>query len=220
MSQIDERNKSILRKVTGLKLINLYLFSIIRERKKIECYLLDFWGAKLMGQVKNHLQGCIHRDATSRVKVVLFPLRSCQASSGVLCLILVITTEEKCRQTGECPKKSPKADPGEPDLWGNTEGPRSHANREDSWGTSALGSRTQRAATKRRVFLHKEPCRGDKSNEYQSHWERIFIGEATIHWNNLLRRFYKNSSSLPFPQKVGADDVFTSLPTWDTLWFY
>lgn len=43
---------------------------------------------------KNRLQGCIHRDITSRIKVVIFPLRACQASSGVLCSVLVFTIEE------------------------------------------------------------------------------------------------------------------------------
>lgn len=48
---------------------------------------------------------------------------------------------------------------------------------------------------------------------------QVALGEAfyrktIIHWNNCLRRCYKNS---PFPQKVGADEIFRSLPTQATL---
>lgn len=60
----------------------------------------------------------------------------------------------------------------------------------------------------------------NKGKEYKLHWERLFIVRKIIPWNNLLRGCYINPSNLSFPQKIGADDIYRSLPTWAVLWFY
>ncbi|GAB0181709.1 hypothetical protein GRJ2_000636200 [Grus japonensis] len=51
----------------------------------------------------NRMLGCTNKDITSRDKVII-PLSACQATSGILCSVLVPAVQKRCGQAGEGPE--------------------------------------------------------------------------------------------------------------------